>query len=211
MVLDGEEPTATGLDPAVGAFGVADVNQGFDVAAERLRDGAERLGVGFSPPAADARDDGVERVAVELRSDQGPGDELRNRTVREQPDGSDLGGGPDRRLRAVSRPYVRIERGDDRPSRGVFPDVDAARAERRSDVRRQRDLRTLGRVDVGFAEGSFPVVRDRNVARTEFRRDRPRRIRRAIDGDERAEEVERDCHAGWCVEAGQEAIDHGKG
>jgi hypothetical protein len=63
-------------------------------------------------------------------------------------------------------------------------------------VNRKRNLRTVGRVDVGFAIGVVPVRRDRDAAVFERRRDRRGRVRRPAHGDERPEEVERDYHAG---------------
>jgi len=91
-------------------------------------------------------------------------------------------------------PDLGVEGGDDGPPGGVTRRLDAPGGQRRRDVRRQRHLGAGRRVDVSLPVGVAELRRDVDAAVPQFGRDRRRRVGRPVGLDERAEEVEGDCH-----------------
>jgi len=210
-VVDVDERPAQVRDPAVRRGVVADVGDRVGVDAQSLRDRLERVRVGLPPPTPHARHGRVERLPIEVGPDQCAGDEFGDRTVREEPDRSPIGRGGDGVDRAGAGPDVGVERGDDRAAGGVPRGVDATGAQRRGDVRRQRDLRARGGVDVCLPERRCPVVGHGDPAGRQRRPDGRRRRFGAVGIDECPEEVERDYHDRWVGERGLDTVGYPSG
>lgn len=176
-------------------------DRGTEIGGDRL----ERAGMRLSPATAHARNHRVE-LPRKRRADQGFSDQLGDATVRKHADGPALAGRLDRLRGSFVRSDLGIERRDRRPAGDVSGHRNATGGERAPDVGRKRDLRAIGGVDLGRAVGLLPLVGDVHAARVEFGGDRSCRLVGFRNRNERAEEVERGCHASVIGENGLESL-----